>query len=498
MTTSTDTQDLRLYTLGERSQRTGMFGLPLRATIIAGVAFIVAMLVLMQGGLGAGALIAGLAVLYLAPAVLRIGNRTLYEVAQMRFQFWQAQRKHATVYRSGPNSAVPGGKYRLPGALAKTELHVGRDVAGNDFAMIRDVSLNQYTVLMDAASRGQEPLTVTDRNDMTAEWGAWLAELSLNDDIVAATVTVESYPTTGQDLIASVLRSVDENTPELARRIQAESAVQFSRGKLVTRSWIAVTFKAATAMQRKDPEAMATDLGVRLPGLYQRLEYAGVTATPMSPEDAIAVALRCYRPDLEEAINAARLTNEPLGIDWDDAGPAQAVTKWSSYRHEDWISRTFEMAAPPAAAFPDHILRPLLEPKADIPRKRLTLIYRPIAAGEGVRAVEKEHMDAVNAANSQRSIGKASAGLRLERTDAARQALARGGQLGEYSLLVTLTLRDPELLDQGSAIIGQLGNRSQIRLHPTNGQQDGAFIAGMGLGVLLEQKSTISSFAKAE
>ena len=159
----------------------------------------------------------------------------------MRFQFWRAQRKHATVYRSGPNSSVPGGKYRLPGALAKTELHVGRDVAGNDFAMIRDVSLNQYTVLMDAASRGQEPLTVTDRNDMTAEWGAWLAELSLNDDIVAATVTVESYPTTGQDLIASVLRSVDENTPELARRIQAESAVQFSRGKLVTRSWIAVT-----------------------------------------------------------------------------------------------------------------------------------------------------------------------------------------------------------------------------------------------------------------
>lgn len=498
MSVSGDATDLRLYTLGEESQRTGMFGLPMRATIIAGIAFIVAMLVLMQGGLGAGALIALLAVAYLVPAVMRIGNRTLYEVAQMRLQFWRAQAAGSTIYRSGPNSRVPGGRYRLPGALAKTELHVGLDVAGNDFAMIRDRALNQYTILMNAAPRGQEPLTVADRNDMTAEWGAWLAELSLNDDVVAATMTVESYPTTGQDLMAAVRDSVDESTPEIARRIQAESAVEFAKGKLVTRSWIAVTFKAATAMQRKDPEAMATDLGFRLPGLYQRLDYAGVSATPMSPEDAVGLAMRCYRPDLEEMITGTRLAQEPLGVDWDDSGPATAVARWNSYQHEDWVSRTFEMAAPPAAAFPDHVLRPLLEPKSDIPRKRVTLMYRPIPAGDGVRSVEKEHTDAVNGANKTRSVGKAAAGLRLERTDAARQALARGGQLGEYSLLVTMTLRDPELLDQGAAIVGQLGNRSQLRLHSSNGQQDAAFAAGLGIGVLLDQKSTISSFARAE
>ena len=69
----------------------------------------------------------------------------------MRWQFWRAQAAGSTVYRSGPNSRVPGGRYRLPGALAKTELHVGRDVAGNDFALIRDRALNQYTMLLDAA-----------------------------------------------------------------------------------------------------------------------------------------------------------------------------------------------------------------------------------------------------------------------------------------------------------------------------------------------------------
>ena len=48
MSASGEATDLRLYTLGEKSQRTGMFGLPLRATIIAGIAFIVAMLSLIH------------------------------------------------------------------------------------------------------------------------------------------------------------------------------------------------------------------------------------------------------------------------------------------------------------------------------------------------------------------------------------------------------------------------------------------------------------------
>ena len=57
---------------------------------------------------------------------------------------------------------------------------------------------------------------------------------------------------------------------------------------------------------------------------------------------------------------------------------------------------------------------------------------------------------------------------------------------------------DPDTGHQDDLVVGQLGNRSQLRLHATNGQQDAAFAAGLGLGVLLDQKSTISSFAKAE
>ena len=497
MTASTDRVDVRLYSLGEQSRRIGVFGLPQRAMVIAGCGLVASMAMVLKGGLLAGALTAVAVVLYLIPALLRSGHRTLYEVTQMRVQFWWNRLSGATVYRSGPSSSVPGGRYRLPGFLARTELHVGTDLGRNTFGLIRDPALNQYTVLISASPRGAEPWTLEDRNLMTREWGAWLAELSVHGDIVGATATVETIPTSGEDLMQSVLRSVDESSPEIARRIQAESAVQFTRGQLTTRGWAAVTFRAATPMQRKDPEAMAVELGQRLPALYQQLQYAGVSARPMTPTEIVGLAMSSYRPEVADAVTGSLLRSEDLGVDWEDAGPATAVTRPDRYKHPEYVSRTFEMAIPPQATFPDTVLRDLLAPHADLPRKRVTLVYRPFAAGESVKVVEQEHTDALDAVRKTKKVVGAGAHKRLEETEAARQALARGAQLGQYSLMATITLPDNDKIAAGSAILTQLGSRAQIRLHPMNYQQDAAFAAALGMGVFLHQKSTISSFAKA-
>lgn len=492
-----DELDVRLYTLGQSSKRTGMFGLPLRATIVAGIGYIATLLVFMQSTFTTGLTVGAMTTIYLIPALLRFGNRTLYEVAQMRIQFWRAKLKGHTAYRSGPHSSVPGGRFRLPGFLARTELHVGLDMAGNWFGMIRDPGQNQYTVMMHCSPRGAEPWTLDDRNIMTREWGAWLSELSLSGDVVGATATVETVPSTGYDLKQSVLQDVDESAPGLARRIQAESVAQFTRNQADIRGWASVTFKATTTVARKDPEAMATDLGQRLPGLYEQLQHAGVSARPMGPGDIVGLAMSGWRPEVNDTVVAAEIDGEDLGVEWADAGPASANTEWDHYRHSEYTSRTFEMGLAPAAAFTDTVLRPLLAPHADVPRKRVTLVYRPFPAGDAVKMVENEHRDALNAVNSSRKVVGANAQLRLEQTEASRQSLARGGQLGRYSLLATLTVADTEQLSAVSAVLTQLGNRSQVGLHPTNGQQDAAFAAAMGLGVFLDQKSSISAFAKA-
>lgn len=500
MTSATDHTEVRLYSLGEESQRTGLFGLPQRAMVTAGIGLVASMAMAMRGGIIPGGLTAIAVVLYLIPALLRSGHRTLYEVTQMRLQFFANKARGATVYRSGPSSGVPGGRHRLPGVLARTELHVGEDMYRNSFGMIRDPGLNQYTVVISAAPRGAEPWTLADRNLMTREWGAWLSELSLSGDVVGATATIETIPASGEDLMQSVLQSVDENSPEIARRIQAEGAVQFTRNQLITRGWCSVTFKAANAMQRKDPEAMATEIGHRLPSLYQQLQYAGVSARPMTAPEIVGLAMSSWRPEVTDAVNALELSGEDLGVDWEDAGPATAVTQFDRYKHSAFVSRTFEMSIPPQSTFPDTVLRDLLSPHGDLPRKRTTLVYRPFPAGESVKVVEREHTDAVNAVNMGkrgRKITGAGVHKRLEETDAARQALARGAQLGTYSLLTTVVLPDNDKVPAASAIMQQLGNRAQIRLHPMNYQQDAAFAACMGLGTFLHQKSTISSFAKA-
>ncbi|MDV8002844.1 SCO6880 family protein [Rhodococcus sp. IEGM 1408] len=499
MTTATQ-DEVRLYSLGQESKRTGLFGLPMRATVIAGGALALAMMVAMTGRLLTAGLLALAATLYLIPAIARDGNRTWYEVWQMWFQFKLAKAQGRTTYRSGPNSNIPGGRYRLPGFLARSELHVGTDMYNNEFGMIRDPALNQFTVLISASPRGGEPWTITDRNLMTREWGAWLADLSLTGDVVGASMTIETVPASGQDLVESVLGAVDESSPELARRIQAESAVQFTRNQLSLRGWAAVTVRAANAMQRKDPAAMATELGQRLPNLYRQLQYAGVSARPMTPTEIVGLTMSAYRPETGDAVVSERLSGNDLGIDWEDAGPATAVTEWDHYRHSEFVSKSFEMALPPQSTFPDTVLRPLLEPHIDLPRKRVTLVYRPFAAGESVKLVENEHNDAVNAVNAGRNgrkLNGAKVHVRLEQTDSARQSLARGAQLGQWSLLSTVSLESGDKIAPATAIMTQLGNRAQIGLRPMNGQQDAAFAAALGVGVYLHQKSTISAFAKA-
>ena len=76
------------------------------------------------------------------------------------------------------------------------------------------------------------------------------------------------------------------------------------------------------------------------------------------------------------------IAEQPHGVAWEDAGPGRARTKWGHYRHDGATSVVWEMAAPPESVFADTVLKPLLAPHDDLPRKRLTLVYRPYSAGD--------------------------------------------------------------------------------------------------------------------
>ncbi len=99
------------------------------------------------------------------------------------------------------------------------------------------------------------------------------------------------------------------------------------------------------------------------------------------------------------------------------------------------------------------------------------------------------------AANSSKKITSATAEIRLEHTEAARRAQARGAQLGRFSLFVTATVGQDEDLLRVVHDVEQLGAGSSIRLRPMRYQQDVGFQITCGVGQVPWRKQSTSSVA---
>src|SRR5699024_10601540 len=117
----------------------------------------------------------------------------------------------------------------------------------------------------------------------------------------------------------------------------------------------------------------------------------------------------------------------------------------------------------PRSTFEDTLLSSLVASHPRIQRKRVALCYRPYEAGTGASRVAAEHRDAMDAANTSKKIRSAAAEMRLEHTDAARVAQARGAQLDRYSLLVSATAAEGELLERLLNDVHQLKPQANIR-----------------------------------
>lgn len=484
------------YSLGQPPQRTGLGGFSLKATIVVAVGFFGFLLLQLMGlgKLGFTVVLPLTAVVAVLISV-RWSSRTVAEMSQILTEDAKRRRRGEDVYISGGLSKVPGGRYRLPGLLARTEAVRGVDSDGRDFVAVLDRPRREATVFLDCQLTGQTAMTQGERNTMTAEWSRWLAMLSLSGDVVSAAVVVATRPGTGQLVEKEVGAIVVDTAAPIARRVMAEAAEYLGIHVPEVESHIAVTVKF-------DGEVIADEsfmgqLSTRLPGWYTSLGWAGIIAEPMD-EDALVGRLHgFYSPDAEMPLESLRVSGEPHGMAWDDAGPAVAVADRDVYVHDGWHSVTWEMREAPRSTFEDMLLTGLIAPHSRVERKRVCLVYRPFEAGAGASRVEQEHRDAMVAANSSKKITSAKAEMRLEHTEAARRAQARGAQLGRYSLFVTATTPDPEALPRVRHDVEQLGAGASIRLAAMRRQQDTGFAVACGAGQVPWGKETTSQMAAA-
>lgn len=476
-----------------REGRLGLAGLPIGVTIATAPVIVLAMLfMLRQAWLPAlGVTVLGAAGVALMVVAKKQG-RTVYERRALRAAYKASVRAGTNLYVAGPAGRVPDGSLRLPGLMAASRLSEHTDSYGNAFGLIRLPAAKHYTVVFEAFPDG-DGLVDQDRVDaMVQQWGAWLAQLGVNDDIVGAAVCVETASDPGVRMGRMVRGNIDPSGSQFAHAVAAEVIEDLSTGSPVVSCRIAITFSGKEFDNRgsdRGVQAMAEDIANRLPELLATLRVtgAGGSIRACTAQDIVDFTRVAYDPTVATAVEAARVEGG-TGLSWDEAGPSIADAQLDAYFHDRAVSRTWQMWRPPTGMFYSNVLKALVEPTKGVLRKRVTMIYRPVPASQAADEIESEQKNADFSGTEKRRRTARQNQRSLFAAKAAEEEAAGAGLL-RFGMLVTASCTSSAELPRLERIIPGLGNRAKLRLRSALGNQEVAFQAALPLGVVLPEHS---------
>ena len=486
MMTSTESGP-RTYGNWRQPTSPGIAGFGLLGTLVMLGGLVAVITAMMFGGLVAAAI----TVLPVAAALGLLSmkdkhGRNAGQRVTTRLVWGRAKRRGSRLYRSGPLGRTPWGSHQLPGLAARSRLFEAKDSYGRPFALVYMPQTNHYTVVLETQPDGASLVDQVQVDMWVAGWGQFLAAMSNESHIVAASVTVETAPDTGARLRREVELNLKPTSHRLAQAMLREAVETYPAGSASIRAWVAVTIKGLTPSGKKrSVDEVTKDLQSRLPGLASALSATGAgTADPVSAAELCQIIRTCYDPAAAELFEKAHAMGEPVELDWADVGPAAHETRWDSYRHDGCWSVSWSMTQAPRGLSFSSVLTQLLSPHQDVDRKRVTLLYRPISTAVAAGLVESDKRNAEFRVNSAQRVS-ARALTDLKAASAAADEEARGAGLVNFGMLVTATVPDLDRLDDAKAAIENLSAAARILLRPVFGSQDSAFAAGLPLGLVL-------------
>lgn len=422
-------------------------------------------------------------------------GRNVYERAMLHVANAQKVSSGRAVYMAGPAGTTPDGKIRVPGLLAQSELSEHRDAFGQPFGLIRLRSSKHYTVVLECYPDG-DALVDQDRVDsMVAHWGGWLATLTRDVAIVGASVTVESAPDSGFRLEQMVNANMSPKGSEFSRAVARALPNQVSAGSPTVTTRVAVTFSGRGFDKDgtdKGLEAMVDEISTRLPTLISGLHQtgAGTSVRACTAQDIVDFTRTAYDPTVANQIERAR-ADGGTGLTWHDAGPVYADDrKLDRYFHDRAVSKSWTMHEAPRGVFYASALRSLLDPSPGVLRKRVTLLYRPIPAGQAADVVE----GAVNnsyAAASQRNRPTARQQQRYAQAVRTAEEEALGAGLVRFGMIVTVSCAEESELPRLDQAIPSMAAQGRLRIREALGNQAVYFQAALPLGVVLPEHTII-------
>lgn len=486
----------RTYGNWRKPRSAGLYGMTFETSAIVMGAIILALITVMTGGISAGIPMLIVEFIVVAPLVIKIGDESGYEKAIIMIKFLRAKFSGETTYRSGRFSRVPGGTYRLPGLLHRTELYNVPTAGLGDFALGHDKPRGFYTVWFNCFPSGAEAVESDSIDSMVDHWAAFLEDASNVTDLVYLTVTHETAPESGIRLKAEADRITQHGNVDLAKEIIHEAAAILPQVSARMSSRVAVTFKATTAETRKNVRSEATEIARFLPGLMTRLQEAGVSVSLMTPEEVCGFVHSAYSPADADEIERALVMGEDHGFTWDNCGPSAAQESSSDYLHDGYKSVTFEMTKAPMGLITEQTLTPLFALDADLPRKRVTMAFRPYASGDSATLADKEFRDNLFKARSASGIGSIADDMAAGASQQTRIEVNSGSRLIRFGLMMTVThdANDPIEIAKQESVMEQRARQCGLKVRRCRSWQAASFAAALGAGIVLPEETSFSKF----
>jgi hypothetical protein len=463
----------------------GLWGLGAGATTLILVCLLVPLL-LASASLHAGLVTALPAGVAAALTLTRVRGVPLGHVAYRRARWAWGTLQGRRSLRAGA-AVVLERAWSLPAPLATMELISAEDGRGGTFGLVHDRRTGTLTATLRCASSSTWLVDSRDADGWVSNWHSWLASLGYVQMVRWVTVTVDTAPEPGTTLQDTVLGRIDPSAPPDAQALVRQLVQRSPGASADVETRVSITFDPSASTERL-PELhdRASEVSRLLAGFESQLGTCGVTVLGRASEQQLCGMLRvAYDPasrgDVERAL--ARADAATL-LHWGDSGPVAAEESWDRYRHDSGVSVSWGWHEAPRQHVTSDVLTRLLSP-GRYP-KRVTLLYRPLSAGDAARVLESQvnaaaFRDAYRRAQKRDETARDAADREQAKRAAREEALGAGVVL--LSLYATVTVTDEAALPEAVADIEARADQCKVRIRRLFGGQATAFATTLPAGV---------------
>jgi hypothetical protein len=475
----------RTYGGWRRARGVGLFGAGPVGTVAVVACLVVPMLV---AGMDptVGLLSALPAALVAALVLARVGGTSVASVVQRRLRWtWGSARGYA-MHRAGGVVEHPSA-WQLPGVLASTELLTVRDERGGSFALVWDRRSGFLTATLRCAAASTWLVDGNDADGWVANWHAWLASLGYLPMVKWVAVTVDTSPAPAGALRHSVLPRIDAAAPTDVRRLMHDLVERSPGAAADIETRVSITFDPSSSSQRpRDLEDAVAEVTRQLPGLESALGSCGVSVLGRMGAPRLAATVQAAfdpasRGELLRAMGGGEGGRDLL--EWGRCGPVGADERWDCYQHDSGLSASWAWREAPRQQVTGGVLTRLLSPGRY--GRRVTLLFRPLSAGDAARVLEGQvnaaaFRDAYRRAQNRDETARDAADR--ERARQAAQEEAAGAGVVLMSLYVTATVANDQELADAVADVEARADQSKVQLRRLFGSQSAGFATTLPLG----------------